>query len=363
MTDPNSHIARFLVFCAGSSPDLLAQCPTSEWIKHTSTGLTVLFTSLLAMLSAFFAFQVVLDNLWLSLPLSLLWALIIFNLDRFIVASFRKQGDFWKECLQAIPRMLLAGAIAIVVARPLELEIFRSEVRQILAEQRTEKLETMRRAHEERLSVHDTRTVALKEELDGYFRLREKYYQEYICECDGTCGTGLKGRGSECKAKQSKYEEYVREFDREKARIDAALAGLTQDRARITAEYTEARKLAETAFSEGFLARLQALGKLGTLASFAITLLLMLVEITPILSKLLAPEGPYDNLVRISEHEFKIKFMRTVYQQNMDLHGSGSPSKRRTERSPLVQPNPDPTDVRNRYAELRRQLRTKTKNR
>jgi hypothetical protein len=363
VTDPNSHIARFLVFCAGSSPDLLAQCPTSEWIKHTSTGLTVLFTSLLAMLSAFFAFQVVLDNLWLSLPLSLLWALIIFNLDRFIVASFRKQGDFWKECLQAIPRMLLAGAIAIVVARPLELEIFRSEVRQILAEQRTEKLETMRRAHEERLSVHDTRTVALKEELDGYFRLREKYYQEYICECDGTCGTGLKGRGSECKAKQSKYEEYVREFDREKARIDAALAGLTQDRARITVEYTEARKLAETAFSEGFLARLQALGKLGTLASFAITLLLMLVEITPILSKLLAPEGPYDNLVRISEHEFKIKFMRTVYQQNMDLHGSGSPSKRRTERSTLVQPNPDPTDVRNRYAELRRQLRTKTKNR
>ena len=351
------------MFCAGSSPDLLAQCPTSEWIKHTSTGLTVLFTSLLAMLSAFFAFQVVLDNLWISLPLAMLWALIIFNLDRFIVASFRKQGDFWKECLQAIPRMLLAGAIAIVVARPLELEIFRSEVRQILAEQRTEKLETMRRAHEERLSVHDARTVALKEELDGYFRLREKYYQEYICECDGTCGTGLKGRGSECKAKQRKYEEYVLEFDREKARIDAALAGLTQDRARITTEYTEARKLAETAFSEGFLARLQALGKLGTLASFAITLLLMLVEITPILSKLLAPEGPYDNLVRISEHEFKIKFMRTVYQQNMDLHGSGSPSKRRTERSPLAQPNPDPTDVRNRYAELRRQLRTKTKNR
>lgn len=363
MTDPNSHIARFLVFCAGSSPDLLAQCPTSEWIKHTSTGLTVLFTSLLALLSAFFAFQVVLDNLWISLPLAMLWALIIFNLDRFIVASFRKQGDFWKECLQAIPRMLLAGAIAIVVARPLELEIFRSEVRQILAEQRTEKMETMRRAHEERLSVHDARTVALKEELDGYFRLREKYYQEYICECDGTCGTGLKGRGSECKAKQRKYEEYVVEFDREKARIDAALAGLTQDRTRITAEYTEARKLAETAFSEGFLARLQALGKLGTLASFAITLLLMLVEITPILSKLLAPEGPYDNLVRICEHEFKIKFMRTVYQQNMDLHGSGSPSKRRTERSPLAQPNPDPTDVRNRYAELRRQLRTKTKNR
>lgn len=363
MTDPNSHIARFLVFCAGSSPDLLAQCPTSEWIKHTSTGLTVLFTSLLAMLSSYFALQVVLDNVLLSLPLSLLWALIIFNLDRFIVASFRKQGDFWKECLQAIPRILLAGAIAIVVARPLELEIFRSEVRQNLAEQRTEKMETMRRTHEQRLTVHDARTLALKEELDGYFRLREKYYQEYICECDGTCGTGLKGRGSECKAKQRKYEEYVREFEREKGRIDASLAGLSQERSRISAEYTEARRLAETAFSEGFLARLQALGKLGTLASFAITLLLMLVEITPILSKLLAPEGPYDNLVRISEHEFKIKFMRTVYQQNMDLHGSRAPVNRRSEKSSLVQPNPDPTDVRNRYAELRRQLRTKLKTR
>ena len=363
MTDPNSHIARFLVFCAGSSPDLLEQCPTSEWIKHTSTGLTVLFTSMLAMLSSYFALQVMLDNALLSLPLSLLWALIIFNLDRFIVASFRKQGNFWKECLQAIPRIILAGAIAIVVARPLELEIFRSEVRQILAEQRTGKLEAMRKTHEERLSVHDGRTLTLKHELDGYLTLREKYYQEYICECDGTCGTGLKGRGSECKAKQRKYEEYVREFDREKKRIDASLASLSTQRERISAEYTEARKLAETAFSEGFLARLQALGKLGSLASFAITLLLMLVEITPILSKLLAPEGPYDNLVRISEHEFRVRFMRTVYQQNMHLHAAGTRVSRQAERVPRPEVNPDPTDIRNRYAELRRQLRTKLKSR
>jgi hypothetical protein len=246
---------------------------------------------------------------------------------------------------------------------PLELEIFRSEVRQILAEQRTGKLEEMRKTHEERLSVHDGRAIALKQELEGYFTLREKYYQEYICECDGTCGTGLKGRGSECKAKQRKYEEYVREFEREKTRIDASLASLSTERERISAEYTEARKLAETAFSEGFLARLQALGKLGSLASFAITLLLMLVEITPILSKLLAPEGPYDNLVRISEHEFRVRFMRTVYQQNMHLHAAGTPVTRQSERTPRAEVNPDPTDVRNRYAELRRQLRTKLKSR
>ena len=52
-------IKNFLIFCAGSSKEILQKCPSTEWIKHTSTGATVLFTSIIAMLSSFYAFQLI----------------------------------------------------------------------------------------------------------------------------------------------------------------------------------------------------------------------------------------------------------------------------------------------------------------
>ena len=36
--------------------------------------------------------------------------------------------------------------------------------------------------------------------------LREKYYEDFKCECDGTCGTKKVGRGIECISKKNKYD-------------------------------------------------------------------------------------------------------------------------------------------------------------
>ena len=79
-------LTRMFIFCAGSSLDLLYQCPRSEWIKHTGIGVTVFFTALLAVLSSFYAFQLIFPDVWISCVLSLIWGAIILNLDRYIVS-------------------------------------------------------------------------------------------------------------------------------------------------------------------------------------------------------------------------------------------------------------------------------------
>ena len=44
--------------------------------------------------------------------------------------------------------------------------------------------------------------------FEDKLQLREKYYKDYMCECNGTCGTGVKGRGIECEERKIKYVEY-----------------------------------------------------------------------------------------------------------------------------------------------------------
>jgi hypothetical protein len=45
----------------------------------------------------------------------LIWGLLIFNLDRFIVSTIKKRHDFFAEIIQASSRILWAIIIAIVI--------------------------------------------------------------------------------------------------------------------------------------------------------------------------------------------------------------------------------------------------------
>jgi hypothetical protein len=355
-------VTRFLVFCSGSSPDLLRQCPSSEWIKHTGIGMTVLLTSVLAMVSAAVALQSVFGTWWVSIAFSLLWAVLIFNLDRYIVSSFRKHANPLREMRQALPRLLLAVGIALVVAKPLEMEVFRTEIRQVLGDRLSERLSVLERAHADRMAALDVRAVGARKLLDAAGTRRDRLYAEYTCECDGTCGTGIRGRGTECRSKQLRYEASEREYVAEKERFEAESALLSKEKSEATRQYEQAMKRAREEFSFGFLARLNALNSLGTMASYALSLLLLLVEFSPVLAKLLGTEGPYDNLLRMSENEYRHQYMRSVYEQNLDMQMRRE-RQRRMPPYPMEAPMSDSiSDTHRKYAELRRKLRTRLKN-
>lgn len=122
----------FLIFCSGCDPDILTECPKSEKIKFGCIGATVLFTGVLACFSGGYAFYTIFQDLLLSIPLSMffgiLWGAIIFNLDRYLVSSLKKQGNIKRELLLATPRFLMAIIISVVVSKPLEVRIFQERI-------------------------------------------------------------------------------------------------------------------------------------------------------------------------------------------------------------------------------------------
>ncbi len=121
-----SAVTRFLWSCAGADSSLLERCPHSDSVKFQGVGGIVLATAVLAFASGSYAFYTVFEprtgmalgrgvdwpTVWVATFAGLVWGLVIFNIDRFIVSSTGK-GDgseriSWKEFRQAIPRLLMA---------------------------------------------------------------------------------------------------------------------------------------------------------------------------------------------------------------------------------------------------------------
>jgi hypothetical protein len=140
-----SYFQQFLWWCAGARIEFLKQSP-SDHPKYFGIGGTVMFTALMASFAGGYAFNTAFDNLLLSILFGAFWGALIFNLDRYIVSSTGK-GDgtakiTWEEFWTALPRLVLAILIALVVSVPLELKIFEKEinieVQKIIDEKRKE---------------------------------------------------------------------------------------------------------------------------------------------------------------------------------------------------------------------------------
>jgi hypothetical protein len=310
-------MSRFFHFAAGVSQDIMTECPESEKIKYAGMGASVYFTTLMAGLSAYFAFHLIFQQVFVSLLLSFIWAALIFNLDRFLISSFRKKGNSMQEFLQALPRILMAVFIALVISKPLELKLFQSEIDFKLIEIKKEKSIHIEKTYSQRIHQIEKQEKEYQKSIENSFALKESYYAQYKCECDGTCGTGHSGRGSECLRKQAKYEAYSKEHLEIQERINAKVALLSREKLLLNKEKEREKKELKQHFSKGLLSRLEALSALSGNTSFAILLLFIFLETAPVLSKLFAPIGPYDHLLQQKEYPFKVAYMGKIHEQKM----------------------------------------------
>lgn len=127
-------ISKFLIKCSGADKDILNECPESEKTKFVGIGATIFLTSILAGISGGYAIFFTFNNLFVSFVFGLLWTLLIFNLDRYIVSSIRKQGNLRKELYVSIPRIAIAVLLAITISKPLELKLFDGSVSKKMGE-------------------------------------------------------------------------------------------------------------------------------------------------------------------------------------------------------------------------------------
>jgi Domain of unknown function (DUF4407) len=300
-------LQRFFIFCSGSDTDILDQCSSGEKTKYAGIGATVFFTAVMATIAASFALFTVFDNLFTAIFFGIIWGMLIFNLDRFIVSTIKKRDHFLDELIQASPRILLAIIIAIVISKPLELKIFEKEINQVLLEEKN----TMTLANKDQLALQYNPSIealvaeneALKKEVVDKEAEVNTLYETYIAEAEGRKGTEIIGKGPVYKEKREKHDaelaalQALRNVNAEKiAANETQMATLAND---------YQKKVAETQpvidGFDGLMARVNALQKLPWLPSFFIFLLFLAIETSPIIAKLLSPKGAYD--LKLAEQE------------------------------------------------------------
>lgn len=315
----------FFILCSGADSSILKSCSEGEQNKYAGIGATVFFTAVMAFIASSYALYTVFDNLFAAIFFGLIWGLLIFNLDRFIVSTIKKRNSFSSEFIQATPRIILAVIIAIVISKPLEMKIFEKEINQVLLEEKNE----MTLANKEQLALQYTPTIeklnqdiiALKGEIEAKASETNALYDTYITEAEGTAGTMLLGKGPVYEEKREKHDaaradlKQLKETNAQKIlTIETQIAGLNT-------EYADVVKNSQPIIDgfDGLMARINALEKLPWLPSFFIFLLFLAIETSPIIAKLLAPKGEYDLKLEDQENAIKTWVTQKVHQREQLL--------------------------------------------
>ena len=147
-----SLLSSFFLFCSGVYPSLLNRSP-SDVQKYIGIGATVFFTGILAFMSASYAVFTIFDSYIASIVFGLVWGIMIFNLDRYLVSSMRKSDSKLKDLFSATPRILLAILIAVVISKPLEVKLFDTEIQSELVLMEQERFLTQENAAKARYEV------------------------------------------------------------------------------------------------------------------------------------------------------------------------------------------------------------------
>ena len=326
-------LKHFFIICSGADTDLLDKCSKGEQSKYVGIGATVFFTAVMAFIASSYALFMVFDNIFIAIAFGIVWGLLIFNLDRFIVSTLRKKESFTQELLQASPRLVLAMIIAVVISKPLELKIFEKEINQVLLEQKND----MTLANSQQIALQYTPKIedykskikVLQQEVVSKEKDVNSLYDTYISEAEGRAGTKLLGKGPVYEEKRQKHDAALTELQDLKLSNKHKIAVLeTEIKTLITKqEQHEVTTQPIIANFDGVMARITALGKLPWLPSFFIFILFLAIETSPIIAKLLAQKSAYDFKLEDQESEVKTWATHKVYEREQHLTATNTVSK------------------------------------
>lgn len=321
-------LKHFFWLCSGAHLAILKKCE-SEASKYVGIGATVFFTGVFAAMAAAYALYTVFDNYWIASALGLVWGFMIFNLDRYIVSSMRKEGNSKRELLTALPRIILAVIISLVIAKPLELKIFEKEIQAelVMMEQQTyaaQESETKLRFQSDREKLIGEIAI-LKNEIEDKTTSRNELDKQAREEADGTGGSKRRNAGPIYKIKKADADRSAIELDqlvkRNTQLIDDKLAMLAESDSAVATEIAnlDKQKLDGPASRMEALSRIAAQSSAIWWANWFILLLFIAVETAPVFVKLISPQGPYDHLLKIEEHGFEGQRIESLAKTNADI--------------------------------------------
>lgn len=310
-----NRIGSFFIFCSGAVNSILRRCP-SDYNKYQGIGATIFFTGILSAISAGYALYTVFESYTASVIFAIIWGMMIFNLDRFIVSGMRKKSNIIKEIGVAVPRIILAVFIGIVVATPLELKLFESEINVELGLMQQESYkkqdDQLKIRYESDINIIQKEITILRNQLNKSESDRSLRVNEALAEADGTGGSRVRAMGSIYKAKAIAAENAEQNYQLALADIQPKLNEQYQKLEEIELKKKEDLNNLSRASITGFASRLKAMHRLSSnedairTASIFITFLFLIIECAPIFVKLISERTPYDQRLDMLETEYHL---------------------------------------------------------
>jgi len=308
---------RLLWSAAGSDSYILERSPYSDQVKYACLGGVVVATGFMAMMAGGYAMYTIFEpngsvleseTHWptaiKAIVFGIIWGLIIFNIDRFIVAASGVGDGTEKitgsELVGSLPRLIMGIIIAITISKPVEIRMFKSEIDAALYAEQQE----LQKEYELNTRANfDERFIGLDSELNGLDSKRQDIQNnlssaenEYSNEIVGK-NAAVAGVGPRAKALKDIVDKYQKELNLFDKRNESKIQILEGQRNKLsTVLDIELNKNQTVAAGlDGLLERIKLSHELaGFWISLFITLLFMAIELTPIFFKMMLTKSPYN---------------------------------------------------------------------
>ena len=349
LTKEPNWVSRFLWWCAGADEFFLRKSPQQDRVKYAGIGGIVLCTGLLAAFSGGFAFNTIfgpkgdaIDDqvahigiMIGSLIFGVVWGLIIFNLDRFIVSSTGK-GDgtdkiTWREVGQALPRIVIALILGFAISAPLEIKILESEINSELSKYQKEytqklndatdvvfkqnlaKLEIDKQQYETKLLGYEKELMAFDTKIDELVEQRRIEMQDKRAYGDGPVSKALQKNIDDKKLEKEKYiKQKSSEVGAWRKQLNFNDDQINKKSDDLRKSYKDNEKKAHG--YDGLLKRIQISHEIGGIIPWVILCVFLCIEMGPIFFKMMMNKGVYDYMVE--NYNFKRQVENGIYKED-----------------------------------------------
>lgn len=283
----------------------------NEYAKYAGMGGTILCTAIMAMISGGYAIYFVFEDFWISCAFGFFWGCLILNLDRFIVSTMYSDGKHtisWLELKSGLPRIIMAILLGIVISTPLEMKLFEEridgKIKEIQQERENQWISTV--------SEDNHQLAEWKKEKESIEEERKEKNNKIIGERDklsievqGLGSSGKPGEGVRAKAIKKRIEDAEKElaeFDSRNGNRLNELNSLIKE-----AEDKQLQNISNYASvinETGFCQRYEAFAKIDdddkdlTAVIWFIRLLFIIIEVAPVIFRMMIASGSYDELLK-----------------------------------------------------------------
>jgi hypothetical protein len=313
---------------------LIQLCTDGAYKTQAGYGLFILIVGIFAFCSSSYALSTTFDMNGIYL-IAAVYATLIMLIDREIVSVATKSRGM------VATRLVLAVFIGLVVSVPIELRIFQPQITQQLQKTKNadnadyeEEKKQAEAQYRERITDAEKRIGQIETELS---QLQDRQTNEVLDpsrQISGVvAGTGRPGEGPVFRRLRAQIEEKTNELLRAQEALQNLKAGEQQELNRIQQEYQ--RKAIPPA--DDLLSRYTALGAVkrdgergwdAFAMAWGVRLLLIMLELTPALIKLLQEENEYDALVRATRRRSitRIYAIANDHMEQLTQNGGQNPT-------------------------------------